>query len=83
MESVEKWFIKKKVDERWFGFISSEIRDKDIFFHANDMGKTPFEDIDVWMKVTFQLWKWTEEREKAINIELVASQEEHKEKELV
>lgn len=81
MESVEKWFIKKKVDERGFGFISSEIRDKDIFFHANDMGKTPFEDITVWMPVTFELGKWTEEREKAINIELI-EKEELKEKEL-
>lgn len=71
MENNVKGFIKKKVWEKGFGFISSEVRDKDIFFHANDMGKTSFDELEVGMEVSFNLSEGTENREKAIDVNLI------------
>lgn len=47
--------IKKKVEERGFGFISREGESKDLFFHSKDVVGTTFEELREGDAVTFEV----------------------------
>lgn len=45
--------IKKKVEDRGFGFIAREGEAKDIFFHSKDLSGVTFEELKEGEAVTF------------------------------
>ena len=47
--------IKKKVDEKGFGFISREGEEKDLFFHSNDLVGVTFMELREGAAVTFDI----------------------------
>ena len=47
--------IKKKVDEKGFGFIAREGEARDLFFHKNDVKGTTFEELREGDTVTFEI----------------------------
>jgi len=55
--------IKKKMDEKGFGFISSPELEKDVFFHSNSLVGISFDAIKEGDNVTFD----TEESPKGLN----------------
>lgn len=63
--------IKKKMDDKGFGFISSSELEKDVFFHSKALVGISFDEIKEGDNVTFD----TEESPKglnAINVTLAA-----------
>ena len=52
---METGKIKKKVEDRGFGFISREGENKDLFFHSKDVVGTTFEELAEGDKVTFDI----------------------------
>jgi len=58
----------KKITDRGYGFIEVEDQDDDLFFHANSLVGTSFDELQEGDKVTFE----TEESDKgpnAVNVE--------------
>ncbi len=55
--------VKKKVDEKGFGFISSAELEKDLFFHSNSLVGMSFDEVQEGDKVTFE----TENSPKGLN----------------
>ena len=55
--------VKKKVDEKGFGFISSAELEKDHFFHSNSLVGMSFDEIQEGDKVSFE----TENSPKGLN----------------
>ena len=47
--------IKRKVEDRGFGFISREGESKDLFFHSKDVVGTTFEELREGDAVTFEI----------------------------
>jgi len=45
----------KNLTEKGFGFIAREGEEKDLFFHANDLKDTTFNDLKVGDKVSFEI----------------------------
>ena len=45
--------IKKKVEEKGFGFITAEGRDKDLFFHSNSLVGVQFAELHEGDTVSF------------------------------
>lgn len=52
---MEQGTIKKKVEERGFGFISREGNDKDLFFHSKELVGIAFEELREGDKVQFEI----------------------------
>ena len=52
---MEKGTIKKKVEDRGFGFISREGESKDLFFHSKNVVGTTFEELREGDAVTFEV----------------------------
>lgn len=61
--------IKTKTD-KGFGFISIEGREKDLFFHSNDLVGVTFDTLQPGTKVSFEE-KDTEKGKSATNVALV------------
>jgi len=55
--------IKKKVEGKGFGFITSPSLDKDLFFHANGLVDVSFDQLQEGDNVSFD----TEESQKGLN----------------
>ena len=47
--------IKKKIEDKGFGFISREGESKDLFFHTKDIVGTTFEELKEGDAVTFDV----------------------------
>jgi cold shock protein len=47
--------VKRKVEDKGFGFITIEGQEKDLFFHSNDLSGVTFEEIQVGAKVSFDI----------------------------
>jgi len=47
--------IKKKIEDRGFGFITVEGEPKDLFFHSKDVVGTTFEELREGDAVTFEV----------------------------
>ncbi|HCQ31197.1 TPA: cold-shock protein [Candidatus Collierbacteria bacterium] len=47
--------IKKKVQDKGFGFISREGEEKDLFFHSNDLQGVSFDELQEGATVTFDI----------------------------
>lgn len=45
--------VKKKVNDKGFGFITPEGQDKDLFFHSNSLVDVTFDEIQEGDQVTF------------------------------
>ena len=52
---MESGTIKKKVEDRGFGFISREGESKDLFFHSKNVVGTTFEELREGDAVTFEV----------------------------
>lgn len=52
---MEKGTIKKKVEDRGFGFIAREGESKDLFFHSKNVVGTTFEELREGDAVTFEV----------------------------
>ena len=52
---METGTVKKKVDDRGFGFISREGNDKDLFFHSKELQGVTFEELREGDKVQFEV----------------------------
>jgi len=47
--------VKKKVDDKGFGFIAREGEEKDLFFHRNDLQGITFEELQEGVTVSFDI----------------------------
>jgi CspA family cold shock protein len=47
--------IKKKVEDKGFGFIARDGEEKDLFFHSNDLQGVTFEELQIGATVTFDV----------------------------
>lgn len=47
--------IKKKIEDRGFGFIAREGESKDLFFHKEDLNGATFEELKEGDSVTFDV----------------------------
>ncbi len=47
--------IKKKIEDRGFGFIAREGESKDLFFHKDDLNGVTFEELKEGDAVTFDV----------------------------
>lgn len=54
---MEQGTIKKKVEDRGFGFISRPGETKDLFFHSKDVVGTTFEQLREGDAVSFTLFQ--------------------------
>lgn len=45
----------KKLNEKFFGFITQSEWKKDLFFHGNDLVGVSFEELNEWDTVTFEI----------------------------
>ncbi|MDO8496214.1 MAG: cold shock domain-containing protein [bacterium] len=52
---TENGTIKKKVEDRGFGFIAREGESKDLFFHSKNVVGTTFEELREGDAVTFEV----------------------------
>ena len=52
---MESGTIKKKVEDRGFGFIAREGNPKDLFFHSKNVVGTTFEELREGDAVTFEV----------------------------
>ncbi|MDP3697769.1 MAG: cold shock domain-containing protein [Candidatus Taylorbacteria bacterium] len=65
---MEKGTIKKKVEDRGFGFISCEGKPKDLFFHSKNVVGTTFEELREGDAVTFDVVDSDQGRQAAENV---------------
>ncbi len=63
--------IKKKMRDKFFGFITPSNGGKDVFFHANDVADKGFEGLDEEMKVSFEMGD-SPKGPKAVNVTPIA-----------
>lgn len=66
---------KIKVLKNGFGFIVTEERDSDVFFHANNMEGIEFNDLQEGQILSFEIGEGNNGKEQAINIQLVEGEE--------
>ena len=59
--------IKKKIEDRGFGFITPEGEAKDIFFHSADLVGVTFEELKEGDAVTFEVVEVEKNGEKRLN----------------
>ncbi len=57
-------------NEKGFGFIKSGSLEKDLFFHANDVKGTSFDDLQEWEEVSFNIAE-SDKGPKAENVERI------------
>ena len=60
-----------KVLKEGYGFIKSEEVADDVFFHANNLEWVDFNELDVDMKVSFEIGEWKNWKKQWINVTLV------------
>ncbi len=65
--------VKKKVDDKGFGFISREGEDKDLFFHRNDLQGITFEELQEGATVSFDI-EMGDKGPAAKNVKLVTAE---------
>lgn len=64
---IISWFNKDK----GFGFIKSDDKSKDVFFHANEIKKINLDTIENKIKVSFEIREDKSNRIHAYNIKLI------------
>ncbi len=64
---MSKGVIVRK-NEKGFGFIKSEDQEKDLFFHANDVEGTSFDELNEGDEVSFEMGS-SEKGPKANNVQ--------------
>jgi cold shock protein len=52
---MSEGIVAKKVDEKGFGFIKVEGREKDLFFHSNELKNITFDELREGDKVSFEI----------------------------
>ncbi|HMB17493.1 MAG TPA: cold shock domain-containing protein [Candidatus Paceibacterota bacterium] len=62
--------VIKKITDRGYGFIGVEGKEKDIFFHSNDLVDVNFDEIREGDEVTFEVEE-SDKGENAVNVERV------------
>lgn len=60
--------IKKKVEDRGFGFITQEGEKTDLFFHSKDVVGTTFEQLREGDSVTFDVGPGKGDKPAALNV---------------
>lgn len=60
----------KKLNEKFFGFISQEGKNDDLFFHGNDLVDVSFEELKEGNAVTFEVEQSKDGRPKAAKVKL-------------
>lgn len=60
-----------KVLKEGFGFIKSEENNGDIFFHANNLVWTSFDELEQWMEVSFEIGEWKNWKSQWVDVKLV------------
>lgn len=60
-----------KVLKKGFGFIKSDETSNDIFFHANNLEGSDFNDLNEGETLEFEIWEGKNGEEQAINVTLV------------
>ncbi|MFA5942511.1 MAG: cold shock domain-containing protein [Candidatus Paceibacterota bacterium] len=63
----ETGIVAKKVAEKYFGFIKVEGREKDLFFHANELKNISFDELREGDKVSFEVGD-SEKGPNAVNV---------------
>lgn len=64
---MSEGIVAKKVEEKYFGFIKVEGREKDLFFHANELKNTSFDELREGDKVSFEVGD-SEKGPNAVNV---------------
>lgn len=55
MSTMQQGVVIKKLADKWFGFIKVDGRDKDLFFHGNELQNVSFEELREGDRVSFEL----------------------------
>jgi CspA family cold shock protein len=54
-----------------FGFVTMEGAEKDMFFHANNLEGTEFNDLEMGQTLSYELGEGRDGRQQAVNVQLV------------
>jgi len=68
---MQQGIVAKKNDEKHYGFIKVEGREKDLFFHSSDLANVTFDELREGDTVSFEVGKSPDGRENAVKVNKV------------
>ena len=66
----------KRLKDRGFGFIKTEVHEGDLFFHRNELQGVKFADLKEGQEVEFEMSQGRDDRQQAVKVKLAQPESE-------